>query len=147
MAELKQSRVNRYRALLGAYHVELENLMRTLEALEQVGLTLSYTVKRVTVVHDRAEKFLEQMDAGEFDSKALAKLTGLFNEGYFRGFGDDEAFENPRGRAVQQMAKTDKRWQRLHEFIFRGDQGEFEELSQAEEEALTQEVYAVEEEA
>ncbi len=145
MAELKPSRLKRYRTMLGAYHVELENLMRALEATEQAGLTLHYTVKQVSKVHDRAEKFLEQMDRGEFDTKALSRLTGLFNEGYFSDFGSENAFETTRGRLIQQMTKTAKRQGNLSDFIFGGDEEEFEELSEAEEKALGQETYELQE--
>lgn len=146
MAELKPTRLKRYRAMLGAYHVELENLMRALQALEEAGLTVHYTVKQVTKVHDRAEQFLEQMDRGEFDSKSLSKVSGLFNEGFFQSFDADNAFETTRGRVIQQMAKVEKRYQRLSDFIFGGDQEEFEELSEAEEKALGEEAYSLEEE-
>jgi membrane carboxypeptidase/penicillin-binding protein PbpC len=39
MPELKPRRLKRYRAMLGAAHVELENLMRAFKALEQAGET------------------------------------------------------------------------------------------------------------
>lgn len=122
MSELKPTRIKRYRAMIGAYHVELENLMRTLAALEQAGLK-THSLKRVTTVHDRLEKYLEQIEAGQFDSRALARMVALFNEGYFQGFGEEDAFENASGAAVQQMNKTEKRWRRLHDFIFGGDKG------------------------
>lgn len=135
MAELKPLRVKRYRALIASYCVELENLIGVLEALEQCGLKLSFSAKRVQKVHDRAEQFLAQIDLGEFDSRALARLTALANEGFFDSFSDEQAFDNTSGTAVQQMRKTAKTLERLTSFIWERDTGEFEDLSEAEEKA------------
>lgn len=142
MAELKPSRVKRYRALIGAYHVELENLMRVLEALEQVGLK-THSLKRVTKVHDRAEQFLEQIEAGTFDMRALQRLAALFDEGFFSGYGSESAFETVKGTAVQQMDKTEKRWDALHTFIFEGDKGDFEDVDRETQMAAERETDAL----
>lgn len=144
MAELKPSRVKRYRALIGAYHVELENLMRVLAALEAAGLK-TYSLKRVTKTHDRTEQFLEQIEAGTFDMRALQRLAALFDQGFFSGYGSESAFETVKGTAVQQMDKTEKRWDALHAFIFGGDKGEFEDADRETEAAAERETEALQE--
>lgn len=144
MTELKPLRVKRYRALIGSYHVELENLIRVLEALEQCGLKLSFSAKRVQKVHDRAEHFLAQIESGEFDLKALARFTALMNEGFFQSFSDEQAFENTSGTAVQQMRKTAKALDRLSSFLWERDKGDFEDPTEADEKAAGEETEEVE---
>lgn len=141
MAELRPSQLKRYRTLLGNYHVELENLIRTLEALEQAGLKLAYTVKGVTKVHDRLERFLERIESGEFNARDASTIAALLNEGIWSGYESDNAFERTTGRAVQQMEKTRKRHEQLYDWVFSDESADEDlpELSEAELTAISEE--------
>jgi len=151
MKELKPALVKKYRRLIGNYHVELENLMRTLEALEHAGLKLAFSVKQVTKVHDRLERYLERIEAGDFNARDVSTIAALLNEQLLGRYDSESAFERTTGQAVQQLEKTNKRWEQLHNFIFREDAGvddddDMPELSEAELAAITEEAYRESEE-
>ncbi len=151
MSELKPALVKKYRRLIGNYHVELENLMRTLEALENAGLKLAFTVKQVTKVHDRLERYLERIEASLFNAHDVSTIAALLNEQLLGRYDSESAFERTTGQAITQMDKTNRRWEQLHDFVFREDTGpddddDIPELSEAELAAITEEAYRESEE-
>lgn len=110
----------RFRRILGAYHSEVEELMRVLEALEASGLQ-TFSVKQVKRTHDLLERHLEQLDSGAFDARSVAKLVVQLENQSLRAYSPETAFERARGRAVTQMDTVQKRWSQLHDLVFESD--------------------------
>lgn len=110
----------RFRRILGAYHSEVEELMRVLEALEASGLQ-TFSVKQVKRTHDLLERHLEQLDSGTFDARSVAKLVVQLENQSLRSYSPETAFERARGRAVTQMDTVQKRWSQLHDLVFESD--------------------------
>lgn len=112
--------LRRFRRVIQGYHTEVEELGRVLQALESAGLT-TYSVKKVERTHYLLERHLEELDAGTFGTRHIAKLVAQFEGGVLPSYSPDDAFESAKGRAIVQMQSVEKRWAQLHELAFEAD--------------------------
>lgn len=120
--EIPPGVLRRFRRAISAYHNEVEELTRVLEALEAAGL-VTFSRKKVERTHYLLEGYLEKLDRGEFGPHEVAKIVAQLEDHVLGSYSSEDAFEKVRGAAVQQMDKVARRWSALNDLVFKADTG------------------------
>ena len=106
--------------LLAAYVDELDKLEVVLAGLDAAGL-VTFKAKQVVAARAFAQQHLLALEADTFSPKQEARLVRQLENPLLPEFSLDEAFENPRGSAVDAFHSISKVWNVLNNFVFSED--------------------------